>query len=197
MITLAVLVLAGCGAAPLVIDREAQQAVMTSPGWNQKWKDSALIEETRTVMSREVQVRALNHIGLWNLKKNAAIAVVSTPQLAVFGIDANPAATLTDEQLVNFILDTARSQADEVLGIQLPQTLSLHKERDESVETSFGLLTGSQFRVEVEGVSVTLLILRAKSGSDHLVVLGLVPNSLDQDSFDAVISAVKTIKHPE
>jgi len=194
---LIMLILIGCSAAPMVIDREAKAAVVTDTNWHHKWHDSNVIHETRTVMGREITVIALSHVGLWNLKANAAIALVATPQLTVFGIDANPAANLSDQQLVRFILDSARSQADEVLGLELPANLVLEKISDQSVEASIGLMTGSQFRVDTKGLTVTLLILRAKSDSDHVVALGLVPNSSDQDALDAVIDAVKTIKHPD
>jgi len=193
---LVLLLILGCNAAPMFIEREAQVAVVTNHQWHQKATDSKEVVETRTLMGREVTVRAISHVGLWTFDSKAAVAVVTTPQLEVFGVDANPAANLTDEQLVHFILDAARSQTSQVPGLQFPKNITLHKVQDHVVQAAIGSMKGSQFRADSEGVAATVLILRVKSGSDHVVLLGLIPNPVAKTSFDALIEAVIAIKHP-
>lgn len=195
LISLVALMLTGCN-QPMVIEREAQAAAISAGGWKQQWKDSPRVEETRVVAGREVTVRAVNQLAVWTRNDQSAIAVAATPQLAVFGLDANPVANLSDEELIQFTIDTVLSRAGGVAGITVPKSPTLHKEDAVTVEAAMGQLTGTRFKLSSQGVAANLIILRAKSGTDHLIVLGLMHPNADNATVDAFTNAVKSLKHP-
>lgn len=187
--------LLGCS-GPMLIEREAQAAALNDPAWQLQWKDLNREEQTQTIMGREVTIRAASHLSLWARDLQNAVVIASTPELAVFGLDANPIAKLADQELAQFAIDTALRGAGQASGLPLPRNPVLHTETEITLDAAYGQLSGTQFRVVAEEITVTIAILRARSGSDHIVVMGLMPHPVNQGDWDAFAKAVQSSQHP-
>lgn len=192
---LLLLLVGGC-AEPLVIVREAQPAAVVDPSWQLLWKNLHQEEQSRTVAGREITVRAGSHVALWGREMRSAIVMATTPELLVFGQDVNPVRQFDDEALVTFAVDMALKQVGSVVGMPVPTQLALQHEKEIAIETSYGRLAGTQFAVTAKEGAFTLLILRTRSGADHVIVLGLLPSPLNPAQLESLIGAVKSSQHP-
>jgi hypothetical protein len=187
--------LLGCS-TPFLIERDAQAAALKDPNWHLQWKDFAREEQTQTVVGRQVTVRAGSHFSLWARDLQNVVVVASTPELTIFGLDVNPIAALADQELAQFAIDRALTQASDAAGVALPRNPVLHREQEITMDAAYGQLSGTQFRVTAQEATVTVVILRARSGSDHIVVLGMLPHPLEQNDWNAFASAAQSSLHP-
>lgn len=187
--------LLGCS-TPVLIERDAQAAALSDPAWQLQWKDFAREEQMQTVVGRQVTVRAGSHFSLWARDLQNVVVVASTPELVVFGLDVNPIAALADQELAQFAIDTALTQAGDAAGLTLPRNPVLHREQEVMMDAAYGQLSGTQFRITAQETTVTIVILRTRSGSDHIVVMGLMPHPVKQGDWDAFARSVQSSRHP-
>jgi len=185
----------GC-AQTVVIERESQPAAVTDQGWQLLWQELNREEQTSTVAGRQVIVRAGSHLSLWGRDLRSSMVVATTPELVLFGQDLNPVKNFSDEELVRFAVDTARSQTVGVVGMPALTELSLQSRQVLTIEAPYGQLSGTQFSATTTDGAYTLVILRTRSGTDHIIVLGVLPHPLERVHLDAFIRAVETSQHP-
>lgn len=167
-----------------------------------EYEDSETIEidETVEAAGQERQVHATNHVAVYQQRsglmggerQTGAFMVVTTPDITVLGQSVNPAAQMSNRELVEEFEGQIESEVGQL------EDLRHVDDRTETVLDSSTTVTTFAAETEIEGETVTvhLHIATVQHDGDVVIAVGGHPEALQQQASE-IYDLMGGIEHPE